>query len=117
MIKQSANLVIGGVVMQEMVERIIEMDKAARRLTDEAQALRIGAEKEIEIQKQKMRNNYFERARHRIECLREEENKNAEIEISAFKEKAQTLKDELNKRYNENHEKWVDEIFSQITGR
>lgn len=103
--------------MQEMIERILEMDKAARRLTDEAQAMRVGAEKEIEIKKQQVREEYLERARRKTETLRKEENENAEKEIAAFKAKAQKIRDELNKSYDKNHEKWVNDIFSHITGR
>lgn len=103
--------------MQEMIERILEMDKAARRLTDEAQELRVNAEKEIELKKQQLHKDYLERAERKIEKLREEEEANAEKEMAAFRVKAQSIRDALNQSYNENHEKWVSDIFSQITGR
>lgn len=103
--------------MQEMIERILEMDKAARRLTDEAQELRVNAEKEIELKKQQLHKDYLERAERKIEKLREEEESNAEKEMAAFRIKAQSIRDALNQSYNENHEKWVNDIFSQITGR
>ena len=48
--------------MQDMVERIVEMDKRARELTDAAKKLRVGSEDRIRAKKEELRQGYRDRA-------------------------------------------------------
>ena len=51
--------------MQDMVKRIVEMDKHARELTDEAKRLKVGAESRIIEKKKELRQGYMEKVNER----------------------------------------------------
>ena len=57
--------------MEAMIKRIIDMDKKAREITEDAQ-------KEIAENARKMRENYLEKARNRIQLNAETERAAAE---------------------------------------
>ncbi|MDR3644211.1 MAG: hypothetical protein P4M02_03960, partial [Clostridia bacterium] len=52
--------------MQDIIQKIIEIDRMAQKLTDETIDLRKEAEDSIENDKKRMREQYIERARNRI---------------------------------------------------
>ena len=61
--------------MQDIIQKIIEIDKRAQKMTDEAQELRKEAEASIESDKKALREQYLERARRRIAITNETEDK------------------------------------------
>lgn len=48
--------------MEAMIKRIIDMDKKAREITEDAQKEKLDSEKEIAENARKMRENYLEKA-------------------------------------------------------
>ena len=65
--------------MEEMIKRIIDMDKKAREITDAAQQEKIDCEKEIAQKAAQLRSEYLERARRRIQVNAETERTLARI--------------------------------------
>ena len=102
--------------MQDMVERIVEMDKRARELTDEAKKLRVGSEDRIRTKKEELRQSYRDRVEERVELIKKAEAKNAEIELKAILEKQNTIQRRLEELYALKGDEWVASIVAGATG-
>lgn len=102
--------------MQDMVERIVEMDKHARELTDEAKRLRVGSEDRIKAKKEELRRNYLEKVNERLELIKKAEVKTADDELKLIVEKQRKLEEQLNDIYAQNCDVWVDEIVARVIG-
>lgn len=102
--------------MENMIAKIIEMDKKARDLTDEAQKSKISYENEILKTKEKIKNDYLARAKDRIEINKQTAQKKANARLSEIEEKNSILIKKLDSSYSENGDKWVDEIVQRVVG-
>lgn len=100
--------------MKDMVSRIIEMDKAAREITQKVKNDKLTLEKEIKELKKKIRSEYLDRARKRIETNRETEKEFATEKINLIKSDKTKISKRLNDQYKENFEKWTDTIVSHV---
>lgn len=99
-----------------MISKIIEMDKRARGLSDEAAHDRLDYEKEISLAKEKIKSDYLERAKQRISINRQAEQKKADEALKIIQERDAAIIEGLEKCDRENHDKWVSEIYSNIIG-
>lgn len=102
--------------MQDMVERIVEMDKHARELTDEAKRLKVGSEDRIKAKKEELRQNYLEKVNERLELIRKAEVKTADDELKLISERQKKLEEQLNDMYTQNCDAWVAEIVARVIG-
>ncbi len=100
--------------MQDMLKKIIEMDEQARLVKEQAQSEKAATEKEIIQTKQKIYNDYIERAKDRVRKNLEVDKANAEKEWEITKAKHHSALVELDAMYKENCDKWVDEIVSNV---
>lgn len=103
-------------IMQDMVERIVEMDKRARELTDEAKKLRVGSEDRIKSKKEELRRGYRDRAEERVELIKKAEARNAEVELKAILERQKETQRQLDAIYAEKGDEWVARIVARATG-
>ncbi len=85
--------------MEEMIKRIIDMDKKAREITDAAQQEKIDCEKEIAQKAAQLRSDYLERARRRIQVNAETERTLAEQEWRRQKAKYDKQREDLEASY------------------
>ena len=102
--------------MQDMIERIVEMDKHARELTDEAKRLKVGSEDRVKAKREELHQYYTERVNERLELIKKAESKNAEEELKVIMEKQKALEERLDSIYAENCDTWVDEIVARVIG-
>lgn len=102
--------------MQDMVERIVEMDKHARELTDEAKRLRVGSEDRIRAKKEELRQGYRDRAEERVELIKKAEAKTAEVELRGILERQRKIGEQLDALYAEKGDEWVAKIVARATG-
>ena len=100
--------------MEDMIAKIVEMDKRARGLSDETAQSRADYEKEITLAKEKIKNDYLERAKERIRINRQTEQKKADESLRRIEAENAVIIETLEKCDRENHDKWVDEIYSRI---
>lgn len=103
--------------MQDIIQKIIEIDHMAQKLTDETIELRKQSEASIENDKKKMRDEYISKARSRIAKNTEVEEaflKNSLEEIAAKKVEMEAR---LKQIREDNHDKWVTEIYNRVLGR
>ena len=88
----------GVAIMEEMIKRIIDMDKKAREITDAAQ----------------QESDYLERARRRIQVNAETERTLAEQEWRRQKAKYDKQREDLEASYGAHHEDWVKQIVANV---
>lgn len=97
-----------------IVRRIIEMDKEARRLTDEARRRRAGSASAVGQKKQEVSENYLSMARKRVDDIRKSEMSDAQEQWSELeKRNGQTAK-ELEDLYQKKHVQWVESIVDRV---
>jgi len=102
--------------MQDMIKRIVEMDKHARELTDEAKRLKVGSEDRIAVKKQELRRSYEDKANERLELIKQAEAKTAEDELKLIIKKQSEIEKKLDDMYVQNRDVWVDAIVSRVIG-
>ena len=100
--------------MEDMIAKIVEMDKRARGLSDEATQSRMDYEKEITLAKDKIKNDYLERAKERIKINRQSEQKKADESLRRIEAENAGIIEKLEACDRENHDKWVEEIYTRI---
>lgn len=100
--------------MEDMISKIVDMDKKARDMTSEAQQSKIDYEKQIILTKEKIKNDYLERAKKRIEINRRTAQQKSDEALAQIEAKNAAVIENLKKTHSENHENWVDEIVSRV---
>lgn len=102
--------------MQDMLKKIIEMDEQARLVKEKAIQEKAATESEIINTKQKIYDDYIDRAKERVRKNLEIDKENAEKSWQATKAKHEQALVLLENQDKENHDKWVDEIVARVIG-
>ena len=102
--------------MRDMIERIMEMDKAAQEVTQKVLKVLLSLEQEIKNLKKKIRSEYLERARKRIENNRIEEQKAANDKIETIKNSEKNISQRIEKSYLDNKNMWINDIVKRALG-
>ncbi|MBQ5563133.1 MAG: hypothetical protein IIT39_07085 [Clostridia bacterium] len=100
--------------MEDMIAKIVEMDKKARELNEKAQKTKIDYEHQVVIKKETIKNDYLERAKKRIAINQQTAQKRADEKLAGIQAKNQAVSEKLEKLYADNGDKWVDEIVSRV---
>ncbi len=100
--------------MEDMIAKIVEMDKKARELNDKAQKTKIDYEHNIVLTKEKIKTDYLERAKKRIAINQQTAQKRADEKLSAIHQKNQAIARRLEECYEQNGDKWVAEIVGRV---
>ena len=88
--------------IQDMLRRIIEMDKSARQLTAEARERREGSAEAIEKKKTEVSENFISMARNRIYTIRKSEMADAEQQQREIEEHCAEMIKQLDGCYEKN---------------
>ncbi len=102
--------------MQDMLKKIIEMDEQARLVKEKAIQEKAATENEIIQTKQRIYNDYIERAKDRVKKNLEIDKANAEKSWEATKAQHSEAMRRLEQCDKDNHDKWVDEIVNHVIG-
>lgn len=102
--------------MEDMISKIVDMDKKARDITAEAQKSKIDYEHQIILTKEKIKNDFLERAVERVKINQQTAQKKADEELKLIKAKNTAIIENLDKTYSEKGDKWVDEIVNRVVG-
>ena len=104
--------------MQEIINKLIMVDKSARKKVEQAAARKADVINEID----KKRNEIKKRTQEEFLRISAENKQKAEQDfLGKYSDEKvdfynkETLK-QLDKYYEENRDRWVEEIFSSITG-
>lgn len=102
--------------MQELLSKIIEMDEKARRIRKKAEREKEHSEEEIEQLRQQIYDDYIARARKRVEKNIAVDRKKAELAYAQSEKHAEEVKARMHRLYDENGDRWVDEIVARVIG-
>lgn len=102
--------------MEDMIKRIIEIDKRAREITDNAKMLKQQAERSISQKKDEMKKEYFARAEEHLKDLEQQHRKNTEEAFAQSSSKISESLAKMKKIDSENHSRWVSEIVKMSIG-
>ena len=101
--------------MQDMIKKIIEMDKEARRLNDEAMQRRAGAAQAAAAKRTEVYDNYLHMARNRVETIRKVEMQSVDEQLRAIDDRGAQVSARLQEQLAANRQRWVDEIVAAVT--
>lgn len=102
--------------MQDIIQKIIEIDHRAQKMTDEARALKGEAEASIEVDKKALREKYIAKARKRMEMTSETEEKFLAEALEDIINKYGAVAQKLDGIYERDHDKWVTELYNKVIG-
>ena len=100
--------------MEDIIGKIIQMDKEARESLTKANQLKIDSERKISDIKEQRRNEYIDRARTNIKVLEKEEKIKAAVRLKIIENSYEQKYDRIEKTYYENKDKWVDAIVDRV---
>lgn len=100
--------------MENMIDRIIEMDKQAREDLVKAKQLKIDSEHKINDIKEQKRKEYITRARANIKTLEKEEKIKAFVRLKVIENFYKEKYDRIEKIYASNKEKWINAITDRV---
>lgn len=100
--------------MKDIIHQIIDMDKEARRTTEDARQHKIEAEKEIEQRAKELRTDYLERTRRHMQIAAENERTIAEQKWKRKEATYRAQKKRLQKVFDEQGESLADELVARV---
>ena len=101
--------------MEEMIKRIIDMDKKARAITDMARQEKLDSEKDIAEKTRILREEYLERARRRIQINSETERTLAEQKWKKRETYYAGERQRMEATYAAHKDEWVQTIVRRVT--
>ena len=100
--------------MQDMIEKIIDMDEKAREITEKAQKYKVNSAQEIAKKREEIREKFLSRARKRISINKERELKIANEKKKQMEQQNIKRSKALKAAYEENCDKWVSQIVDRV---
>nr|WP_207754471.1 hypothetical protein [Pseudoflavonifractor phocaeensis] len=99
-----------------MVNQIITAEHSAKALAEEGRQKQEQMESGVEREVAQLREDYMQRARHRLELVEETEQAGVEEEIVKLDEVQQRAMKAVEAVYEKNRDAWVDKLFAMIVG-
>lgn len=100
--------------MEDMIGKIIQMDKEARESLTKAKQLKIDSERKISDIKEQRRNEYIDRARTNIKVLEKEEKIKAAVRLKVIENSYEQKYDRIEKVYYDNKDAWINAIVERV---
>ncbi|MGN1044146.1 MAG: hypothetical protein ACI4PR_05085 [Acutalibacteraceae bacterium] len=100
--------------MEDMIKRIIELDKMAKENLTRANQLKVDSEQKISDIKEQKRAEYLERARANIKSLEKEEKVNACLRLKVIENSYRQKYDRIEEIYAKNKNNWVETIVNRV---
>lgn len=102
--------------MQDMIRRIVEADTEAKAL-EEANRKAVEREKQkIEEEAEAIHKRYMDNAEEEIKKNSAYLEKRTERSLEEIKSKQESTLIKLKSDYEQNRDRWVDEIFNRVVG-
>ena len=101
--------------MQKMIKKIIEMDKEARRLTDEARQRKAGSTEAAAEKRREVFDGYLQMASNRVDTIRKVEMESAGEQIKAIDQRYELAAQTMRRKAEDNRERWISEIVAAVT--
>ena len=101
--------------MQDMIKKLIEMDKEARRLTDEARQRKAGSTEAAAEKRREVFDGYLQMASNRVDTIRKVEMESAGEQIKAIDQRYQAAEEAMRKQAEASRESWISQIVAAVT--
>lgn len=95
--------------------RLVEMDRKACAMVDNAEEELDLTVANMEREIEEFKSSYAEKAKHRIGIVRDTEQKASDTESGNIVQRYDSLMQNLETVYNQNHTLWEDELFQRCT--
>lgn len=99
--------------MEELIKTIIEVDKKARKITDESKKQLAESKIAIEQKVKEIDNMYQQSVEEIIELTTEDENASIETQKAEIDEEFKSANEQLDQTFKDNKDEWVNEIVKR----
>lgn len=103
--------------MEQLISQLVEIETKAQNIVAEPLKLRENLDSIIAEESAKIRSKYMERASLRLQKVKMTENGFLEQSVSELEKSMNNQISRMEELLKINETKWVDELFSKITGR
>lgn len=100
--------------MEDMIARIVEMDKKARDMTKQAQQSKLDYENQIIAKRESIKTDFLERAKKRIAINQETAQKKADITRQQAETRNRAIIEKMESDYQQHGDTWVDMIVNRV---
>ncbi|MCX7614366.1 MAG: hypothetical protein N2Z65_01260 [Clostridiales bacterium] len=101
----------------DIINRIIEAEKEAKKIAEEAASAKNHLNEMITNDKNKIREDYLNRANRRIEIVRENERVACDESIAQIDTHLKQKLEIVEETFSQSRERWVDDLFRTIVGK
>ncbi len=102
--------------MEDMIRRIVEVDRRAQQVLDKAQQEKLEAEEQIDKKVTQLRENYLDQARRRIQIDTENDRTLFEQRWKKRQKYFDAQAKRLQERYAEKHDTWLETLVETALG-
>ncbi len=99
----------------EVIVKIIEAEQAAQKVADDALAQKQNLASSLTEKKQNLHDQFVERAKRRVELVRQQDQEEAEENLAQLEKQMVTSREQLQRSYQENASTWTEALFSYVT--
>lgn len=103
--------------MQDIVNKIIEIEKSSHKITNPAIKQKQELDHEIHNEIDELKANLYARAQIRIDKILNTEKQNYETNLQKINDDFQKKKKTLEQKYSEHKDLWINELYNTILGR
>lgn len=100
--------------MNEMLRTILDMDKTAQNMVEEAEEYRRNAVAQLGARKTAIVEDETKRAKESAAKRSEKRKSEGKARLSDIQKKNKVILDKMNKLYEKNADKWVDDIVNGV---
>jgi len=100
--------------LEDMIARIVEMDKKARDMTEQAQKSKLDHENAIIAKRESIKNEFLERAKKRIAINEKTAQQKADAALLQIKERDSAIIRRMEETYQRHAEEWADAIVARV---
>ena len=101
--------------MQQMIKKLIEMDKEARRLTDEARQRKAGSAEAAAQKRREVFDGYLGMASNRVDTIRRVEMESAAEQAQAIDRRCEAAVAAMRAKAEACSEEWISAIVAAVT--
>lgn len=103
--------------MDSVVNKLLDVDRQARQILDEAQQYYDKTIKDLAAEKQKMTADYESREKQYLDKVRVSESVSVTEASAEIESRYESLTAELDNTFESLHPAWEDELFQKCVGR
>lgn len=102
--------------MDTIVNKLLDVDRQARQMLDEAQQYYERTMREIEQEKQRMLDEFNQKAERHIRELEEEQAGEVAEAVAGIRTRTERLRGAMEAHYDREHAGWEDAVFRAVAG-